>query len=328
MNTLFFKHLLEVERTGSISRAADNLFMAQPNLSKEIKEIETDIGFAIFFRNSKGVQPTAQGKKYLAYARNIVRQLERLDGLSQPEQLNAQVLSMALPRSAYLAQALTDFVSRLNLGVGLDIRVRETDAVQAISYLEDGWCNLGIIRYNQRYEPAFQDLIVGKKLTWQPLWSFDNVVTFSQSHSLARAELLQYEQLLHFPELVPGDMDAPFLAMENNSPAVPVKVYDSVKKIYIYDRANAYELLSWTPMAYMLTDPVPEDVLMHYRLIQKRCQLPNNTYKDVLVLPQGYRQTEMETLFMDCVAKAREKMDKRVQAIIKESGSSLSTVLG
>jgi DNA-binding transcriptional LysR family regulator len=162
VNTLFFKHLLEVERTGSISRAADNLFMAQPNLSKEIKEIEIDIGFALFNRTSKGVLPTPQGKKYLAYARNIVRQLERLDSLSQPEQLNAQIFSIAMPRFSYLSQALTSFISRLNLGVGLDIRARETNAVQTINYLEDGWCNLGIIRYNVKYEPAFYDLVAGK----------------------------------------------------------------------------------------------------------------------------------------------------------------------
>ena len=35
MNTLHFKYAVEVEKTGSISQAAENLFMAQPNLSKE-----------------------------------------------------------------------------------------------------------------------------------------------------------------------------------------------------------------------------------------------------------------------------------------------------
>ena len=40
MNTLHIKYAIEVERTGSISRAADNLFMGQPNLSKAIRELE------------------------------------------------------------------------------------------------------------------------------------------------------------------------------------------------------------------------------------------------------------------------------------------------
>lgn len=319
MNTLFFKHLLEVERTGSISRAADNLFMAQPNLSKEIKEIEIDIGFALFNRTSKGVLPTPQGKKYLAYARNIVRQLERLDSLSQPEQLNAQIFSIAMPRFSYLSQALTSFISRLNLGVGLDIRARETNAVQTINYLEDGWCNLGIIRYNVKYEPAFYDLVAGKKLKWEVLWDFDNVVTFSESHSLARAGAIQYEQLLHFPELVPGDTNAQVLMVDNNQLSEPLPVSNTIKKIYVYDRANAYEILSRTPMAYMLTSPIPEDVLLPYRLTQRCCQVPHNTYKDVLIAPQGYRQTEMEALFLDCVAKARDELKKRIKMLVREN---------
>jgi hypothetical protein len=57
MNTLFFKYAVEIERSRSITKAAENLFMAQPNLSKAIKELEVEVGFTIFKRNSKGVVP-------------------------------------------------------------------------------------------------------------------------------------------------------------------------------------------------------------------------------------------------------------------------------
>ena len=40
MNTLHFKYAVEVEKTRSITQAADNLYMAQPNLSKAIRELE------------------------------------------------------------------------------------------------------------------------------------------------------------------------------------------------------------------------------------------------------------------------------------------------
>ena len=48
MNTLYFKYAVEVERTGSITQAADNLYMGQPNLSKAIKELEDTFGITIF----------------------------------------------------------------------------------------------------------------------------------------------------------------------------------------------------------------------------------------------------------------------------------------
>ena len=58
MNTQHLKYAVEVERTGSITQAADNLYMAQPNLSKAIKELEDTLGISIFRRTSKGVVPT------------------------------------------------------------------------------------------------------------------------------------------------------------------------------------------------------------------------------------------------------------------------------
>ena len=45
MNIIQFKYAIEVERTGSISQAAENLYMAQPNLSKAIRELEETWAF-------------------------------------------------------------------------------------------------------------------------------------------------------------------------------------------------------------------------------------------------------------------------------------------
>ena len=47
MNTLHLKYAVEVERTGSITQAAENLYMGQPNLSKAIMELEETLGFQI-----------------------------------------------------------------------------------------------------------------------------------------------------------------------------------------------------------------------------------------------------------------------------------------
>ena len=48
MKTQYFRYALEVERTGSITQAASNLFMSQPTLSKAIKDMEDAVGFSIF----------------------------------------------------------------------------------------------------------------------------------------------------------------------------------------------------------------------------------------------------------------------------------------
>ena len=69
MNIAHLKYAVEVEKTASITKAAENLFMGQPNLSRGIKELEETLGVKIFKRTSKGIVPTPQGEEFLATPR-------------------------------------------------------------------------------------------------------------------------------------------------------------------------------------------------------------------------------------------------------------------
>ena len=91
MNLLHLKYAVEVEKTGSITRAAERLYMGQPNLSKAIRELEDSLGITIFRRTSKGVVPTREGAVFLGYAKSIaawVEQVEKLYGSPQNERLS------------------------------------------------------------------------------------------------------------------------------------------------------------------------------------------------------------------------------------------------
>jgi DNA-binding transcriptional LysR family regulator len=100
MNTLFFKYAVEIERTRSISKAAENLFMAQPNLSKAIKELELEVGFSIFKRNSKGVVPTEKGFEFLAHAKIILEEMTHIKHLTDEENPERQSFSISIPRAS------------------------------------------------------------------------------------------------------------------------------------------------------------------------------------------------------------------------------------
>ena len=51
-------YVLEIERTGSINKAATNLFISQSALSLAIQNLERELGQPIFVRSSRGVFPT------------------------------------------------------------------------------------------------------------------------------------------------------------------------------------------------------------------------------------------------------------------------------
>ncbi len=57
-----YKIFYEVAKAGNISKAAKELFISQPAISKSISKLEDNLGVALFTRNSRGVQLTEEGK--------------------------------------------------------------------------------------------------------------------------------------------------------------------------------------------------------------------------------------------------------------------------
>ena len=65
------KCFLTVVRTGSLHKAAEELFLTPQNLSTIIRNIENDVGEALFVRTSKGMVLSVEGKRFLPYANTI-----------------------------------------------------------------------------------------------------------------------------------------------------------------------------------------------------------------------------------------------------------------
>lgn len=66
------KYIVAVAELGNFTRAAERLFLAQPSLSKQIKEMEDEIGFPIFVRSREGVGVTPAGQMIVSYAQEAL----------------------------------------------------------------------------------------------------------------------------------------------------------------------------------------------------------------------------------------------------------------
>lgn len=67
------KYIAAVAETLNFTRAAERLFLAQPSLSKQIKDLEDGIGIQIFVRHHDGVRITAAGQMVVSYAQEAVK---------------------------------------------------------------------------------------------------------------------------------------------------------------------------------------------------------------------------------------------------------------
>ena len=95
MNILHLKYAVEIAKTGSLNKAAENLYMGQPNLSRAIRELETSLGITIFERTSRGMIVTADGEEFLQYARRILAQIDEMESLFRDGRQHRQTFSLS-----------------------------------------------------------------------------------------------------------------------------------------------------------------------------------------------------------------------------------------
>ncbi len=311
MNTLHFKYAVEVEKTGSISQAAENLFMAQPNLSKAIKELEDSLGIVIFERSSRGVIPTSQGKKFLIYAKRILVQLDKMKSIyiSSEQYENYQSIKISIPRVSYISASFANFASELKLSEGVDVTLQETNSLQTISNLADKGYNLGIIRYQNLYENYFLDYLQRKGLKAETIWEFSRLVLMSKEHPMADDDEIDYDSLVHSSiEIAHSDNIIPYILNPEIRPADSLEGQYNSKRIYLYERGSQMELLTRVPYTFIWVSPIPKHLLDRYQLVQRNCKTTNNLFKDVLIYSRGYRLSPLDKLFLNKLYEVKNEL--------------------
>ena len=305
MNTQYFRYVLEVEKTGSITQAAKNLFMSQPTLSKAIKDVEEGIGFSIFKRTSKGVVPTHRGLEFLTYARKIAAQVQKMEQALQREDTSHQLFSLAIPRVSYIAQAVAEYVSTFDGGTDMVIDIMETNSMGVIDAVADGYFVLGILRCHEEDREYFLKNLAEKDLQYESVWRSDYVALMREDHPLAQRDDLTAEDFLSYVEVVFGDETVPYI---RTSGAKTVSgSLQNKKRVLVYDRATQFDLLRANPHAYMWSSPLPGEVLRNNGLAQNHCA-GIGKFEDFLIYRSGYRFSRMDHAFVDNLYIQRNKV--------------------
>lgn len=310
MNTLHFRYAVEVERTGSISQAAENLFMAQPNLSKAIHELEETLGITIFERTSRGVIPTDQGKEFLSYARNILLELDKMKAIYIPpeKRKNIQQTKVSIPRGSYISTSVARFVDSLDPERDISVNLRETNSIETVINVAENNYNFGIIRYQTVNEKYFIDFLKEKQLEYDLLWEFECMVLMNAEHAMANDEELDYEKLKRTSiEIVHGDNIIPYISV----PEVKNTEEDEgkrIKKVYVYERGSQFELLKNCKRTFMWVSPMPKVTLATIGLVVKKCKMDNNCFKDVIIRRKGYKFSETDTKLLNKIYESRNEI--------------------
>lgn len=312
MNLQHLQYAVEVERAKSISRAAENLYLNQPFLSKAIRELENEVGIEIFNRTSRGVVPTKEGEEFLFHAKEILAHVEQVENLYRVARKDTYQFEVSVPIACYISQAFVEFVRELE---GLDsfkVDYYETNTMNAIDRVAEHDSNLGIIRYQNEFQDYYLRYLESKELIANPIWTYEYHLIMAKSNPLAEKEHLVPEDLEGQIEITHGDPTVPALPV---SVAMERRRREQIpKEIVVYERQSQFELLCEIPETYMWASPTPQRVMESFPLVQRVCHTADRMYTDSLIYRRGYKFNREETLFIEKV----KSMVSSLQAMEKD----------
>ncbi|MDD6433785.1 MAG: LysR family transcriptional regulator [Ruminococcus bromii] len=303
MNLLHMKYAVVVAETNSINKAAEKLFVGQPNLSRAIKELESNLGITLFERKAKGMFLTPDGEVFIRYAKNILKQIDEVETLFNKNSYSKNRFSISVPRASYIAEAFAKFTELIETNIRAEIFYNETDSMSTIkSVLQDDY-KLGIIRYAESFDKYYKSMMDEKGIKYEIIAEFKYVLLMNKNCPLASVDNIKNEDLQNYIEISHSDTYVPFLPFGELK---KVGQQDgSQRKIYVFERASQFEILSQNKNAYMWVSPIPKNLEERFGLVQRSTEFNTKVYKDMLINKKEYSYTQLDTMFVEQLIKSK-----------------------
>ena len=304
MNILHMKYAVEVARLGSLNKAAEALLIAQPNISRSIKELEADLGITVFNRSAKGMELTPEGEEFINYAQSILKQIDEVERIYKQGSPKKRKFSISVPRACYISDAFAEFSKSIG-EEPVEIFYKETNSQRTINNVLNNDYKLGIIRYAENYDKFFKAMLEEKGLSYEMIAEFTYVLMMSESNPLAEKKEITLEDLPPYIEIAHADPYVPSLPL---SKVAKEELPDNIdRRIFIFERASQFDLLSENPETFMWVSPVSTKILERYGLVQRKCADNKKIYRDILIYREGYQLSPLDRSFISALCETMQK---------------------
>ena len=305
MNILHMKYALEISKTNSINKAAEELFVGAPALSRAIKELETCLGVTLFDRSAKGMFLTPEGELFINYAQKILKQIDDIENIFKDGSPQKVQCSISVPRASYNADAFAEFSKKVKPGQKAELFYKETNAYRVINNIIKEDYKLGILRYSERYDEYYKAMMFEKGLIGELIAEFTYVLIMSKDSPLKDLKTITFEDINNYTEIAHADPYVPSLPLsEVKKEELPEH---EGNRIFVFERGSQFELLSRDPNTYMWVSPVPQLLLDRYGLIERKCVDNKRIYKDILIHRRNYKLTPLDNMFIEELVRSKRE---------------------
>lgn len=195
MDIRVLRYFLAVAREQSFSLAAQRLYLSQPTLSRQLRELEEELGKKLLIRGNKGVTLTEEGMMLRKRAEEIV---ELLDKTEQEVRNSSDHVSGKIYIGAgetYAIKLIADTARKLQEDhPGIDYSIYSADGTDVLERLDKGLLDFGLI-FQHPDAAKYESIEIPLKDTWG--------VLVRKDHELAGASSLKLEELKDYPLIIP-----------------------------------------------------------------------------------------------------------------------------
>jgi len=231
-------YYIEVAAEGSISAAADLLYVAQPTMSAAMKDLEGRVGRALLVRSARGVTLTTDGAEFLGYARQVVEQVALLEQRYLGRPPSRRLLGVSTQHYSFAVDALVRMVKGTS-AAEYEFSLRETRTWDIIEDVRTLRSELGILYRNDFNRNVINKLLRDSGLAFHPLFVAEPHIFISRKNPLASRGRVTLADLADVPRLTfdQGANNSFYFAEEILS------TLSSPQEIRVSDRATIFNLM-------------------------------------------------------------------------------------
>ena len=187
------RYLIAIEKNNlSISAAADNLYTSQPGVSKQVRQLEDELGVKLFNRNGKQLTHiTPEGRHIIARAKSIMREVDNIKGLAtefRDDQIGTLKLATTHTQARYMLPPVIQNFRQRYPQVSLQIQQGRPEEIAAMA--ADGEVDFAI---------ATEAIGERDDLVMLPCYHWNRCVLVREDHPLAGKKLDSLAQIAEHP---------------------------------------------------------------------------------------------------------------------------------
>lgn len=261
MNLQHLQYITEIENCGSITKAADKLYVSQPYLSKILRETEEEFQITIFVRGKNGIQLTESGRLFIDMAKDLLDSAGKFHKTFE-ERRDSYRLRISSCSSSHSMDAFLRMMQNIP-DVDLRFSYKEGNNQSAINDIYTNSADIGVIMITRSNQKLARDLLQVRRIACKPIFDMGSYLVVRKGHPLLSVRRpLTLEDIYNYNfVLYPSEQETSPRAIENIYGDVPLNLinWNRIHQIiYVHSRSALHGVLTRTDYVSLGGSPMLE----------------------------------------------------------------------